>query len=194
MSPQREKTEMSPAAAPVSARAGERGSAYIMALLVLVVLTIAGLSLVYITQTEMEIGANERTLQRTLYEADSGIAIATARVLVTNEHRSATFDLAEETASPILNIKNRVELSSVVPLNDTPCNLCEVNNAGTYNERAYRRINHVITVRATRVGGADEKPLGQRIVSSMIEVQPWKSVPEAYAAVGNPDEMKKIKF
>lgn len=175
-------------------RSGEQGSAYIIALLVLVVLTIAGLSLVFITQTEVEIGANERTLQRTLYEADSGIAIATARVLVTNEHRSTTFDLDEESASPVLNLKNRVELSAVVPLNDAPCNLCEINNAGTYNERAFRRVNHVVTVRATRLGGAAEKPLGQKIVSSMIEVQPWKSVPEAYAAVGDPDEMKKIKF
>jgi len=179
---------------PPHARAGEQGSAYIIALLVLVVLTIVGLSLVFITQTEVEIGANERTLQRTLYEADSGIAIATARVLVTNEHRSVTLDLPEESASPVLNIKNRVELSSVVPLNDAPCNLCEINNAGTYNERAFRRINHVVTIRATRLGGASEKQLGQKIVSSMIELQPWKSVPEAYAAVGNPDEMKKIKF
>lgn len=176
----------------VRRRSGEEGSAYVIALLVLVVLTIAGLSLVFVTQTEMEIGANERTVQRTLYEADSGIAIATARVLVTNEHRSATFDLEEESASPILGIKNRVELSAVVPLNEAPCNLCEINNAGTYNERAYRRINHVVTVRSTRLGGG--RVLGQKVVSSMVEVQPWKSVPEAYAAIGDPAEMKKIRF
>ncbi|MBV8202862.1 MAG: hypothetical protein JOZ15_19775, partial [Acidobacteria bacterium] len=57
---------------------GERGSAFIVALLVLVVLTIAGLALTLMTQTEMRIGANEREANRTFYASDSGIQVSTA--------------------------------------------------------------------------------------------------------------------
>jgi Tfp pilus assembly protein PilX len=61
------------------ARRGERGSAFTVALLVLLVLTVAGLALTLITQTEVRIGSNERTTTRTLYAADSGIEFAVAR-------------------------------------------------------------------------------------------------------------------
>ena len=76
-------------------RPAERGSAYLVALLVLVLLTIIGLSLSLITQTEMQIGANERLIERSFYVADSGISLATARTLVTrrpawSEPRSST--------------------------------------------------------------------------------------------------------
>jgi Tfp pilus assembly protein PilX len=60
-------------------RRGERGSAFAVALLVLLVLTVAGLALTLITQTEVRIGSNERTTTRTLYAADSGIEYSTAR-------------------------------------------------------------------------------------------------------------------
>src|SRR6185503_10975606 len=58
----------------VRRRAGEAGSAYIIALLALVVLSILGLGLALITQTEMQVGAGEMTYQRLLYSADSGTA------------------------------------------------------------------------------------------------------------------------
>ena len=170
----------------------EAGSAYLIVLLVLVVLTILGLSLVLITNSEMEIGANERSIQRAFYEADSGVAVGAARLLVANEHRGTTMDLDEPGA--ILNFKTRLELAPVVPLADAPCNLCEINNAGTYNERAYRRINNIITSKATRLTSTDPTPLSQKVVSSVLEVQPWRSSPEDYAAISDPAELAKIKF
>jgi PilX N-terminal len=176
-----------PAAAP-----REAGSAYLIVLMVLVVLTILGLSLVLITKSEMEVGSNERSIQRVFYEADSGVAIGAARLLVSNDHRAATFDLDEPGA--ILNFKSHIELAPVVPLADAPCNLCEINNAGTYNERAYRRINNVITSQATRRTATDSSVLSQKVVSSMLDVQPWKSSPDDYSAIGDPAELAKVKF
>ena len=50
----------------------QSGSAYLAALLAMVVLSIIGLSLAFITQNEMLIGANQRTVTRVLYDADAG--------------------------------------------------------------------------------------------------------------------------
>jgi hypothetical protein len=62
----------------------EAGSAYIMALLVLVVLSVMGLALALVSQTELQIGANELTVHRVLYGADSGIDQNLARYLTSN--------------------------------------------------------------------------------------------------------------
>lgn len=176
----------------------ESGSAYMMALLVLVVLTILGLALVLVTQSEMSIGSNELTLQRTFYEAESGVAIATARVLVNNDYRAATFELDEPGAGPLgaslLGFKSEIHLAPVVPLSDAPCNLCEINNAGTYNEKAYRNINNVITSTATRRTALDPTPLAQKTVSAMVQVQPWKSTPESYAGIVDPTHLGEVKY
>ena len=170
----------------------EAGSAYLIVLLVLVVLTILGLSLVLITKSEMEVGANERGIQRVFYDADSGVAIAAARLLVANDHRATTVTLDE--AGAVLNFKSRIDLAPVVPLADAPCNLCEINNAGTYNERAYRRINNLINSRATRVTTDEPNPLGHKLISTMLEIQPWKSSPEDYAALTDSEALAKMKF
>lgn len=179
-------------ASPAPAARREAGSAYMIVLLVLVVLTILGLSLVLITKSEMEIGSNERTIQRTFYEADSGVAAAVVRLLVSNDHRAVT--LQHDEAGAVLGFQTKIDLAAVVPLTDAPCNLCEINNAGTYNERAYRRIANLINSRATRVNPAVTEPLGHKLISTMIEVQPWKSSPSDYVALTEPEALQKIKF
>ena len=65
---------------PVRSR-GEAGSAYIVVLLVLVILTIFGIALSLITQTESQVGSNERTLNRVFYAADAGIELAIAQAV-----------------------------------------------------------------------------------------------------------------
>lgn len=169
----------------------EGGSAYVIALLVLLILSAVGLSLVFITQTEMEIGANERGIQRVFYAADGGMAIATARVLVANDYRPAVFDLPEPGAT--LAIRNVLDLAAVVPLYDAPCNLCEINNAGTYQEKAYRKINNAITVRAERRAGRNGRQLGAKTIAAMLELQPWKAPVEAYLAIGDEDQLAKVR-
>ena len=181
-----------PIAQPLShpaRRRAESGSAYILALLTLLVVSVLGLSLVYITQTEMEIGSNERTLEKTFYAADSGLAIAAARVLVTSDHRSQLIDVKEPGSA--LNVRQVIEIAPAVPIYDAPCNLCEINNSGTYQDKAYRKINNALTVRASRVVGT--RTTASKTVASMLELQPWKSPVEAYLAIGDPSQLAKIR-
>jgi len=174
-------------------RAGERGSAYIIALLALVILSVLGLALVFISQTEMEIGSNERSIERAFYAGESGVALASARVLVANDHRPALFDL-DEPGATLAAFRQRIDLAPVVPLYDAACNLCEINNVGTYQDRnAYRKVNNAITVRASRTIGRGGRSVAQRTIASMLELQPWKAPLEAYLSIGDPQQLAKVR-
>lgn len=171
----------------------QAGSAYIAALLVLVVLTVIGLSLALITQSEMQIGANERVQQRMFYAANSGIAASTARALTNADHSSTTYSLGD-VGSSIAGLGFEVEVSPFLPILDSPCNLCEINQVGTYNERSFRAINHAVTAVAIRRRGATGPTLAQKTLSTMVEVQPWRQTPEALEALNDPDELAKLRF
>lgn len=192
---------MQPSEPTVDPRRGERGSAYVAVLVVLVVLTIFGLALALITQTEMQVGSNEKTISRVFYVADSGIELATARALVTSDHRSRDYLMTDSGVSLVegkIQLGTQVSVSPFYPIYDAPCNLCEINNAGAYNERAFRKINHAVTVDAARFAtvdkGSNRTPVARKTLSAMVEIQPWKATPEAYAAITDPAELARIKF
>jgi Tfp pilus assembly protein PilX len=187
--------------APVPTSQGETGSAYIVVLLVLVVLAIFGIALSLITQTESQVGSNERTLNRVFYAANSGIERAIARALVAAEHDPQTFFLTDSGASFTggkLELGTQVEVSAFHPINVTACNLCEINNVGTYADKAYYKVNHAVTSRATRFAtlnaGGTRTPLAQKTVSAMIEFQPFRASVSALASSKDPAELEKIKF
>lgn len=171
---------------------GEAGSAYVAALLVLVVLTLVGLTLALITQSERQIGANERVQQRLFYAANSGIAASTARALTNADYSSTTYALGDP-GSAIAGLGFEVEVSPFFPILDSPCHLCEINQVGAYNERSFRAINHAVTSIALRRRGTSA-PLAQKTLSAMVEVQPWRQTPEAFEALTQPDELAKLKF
>ena len=173
---------------------GESGSAYLVALLALVVLTIIGLSLTLVTQTEMQVGSVERTVKRVFYAADAGISEATARALTDADYKAHTFETSEPDANPLLNQRESVDVSPFYPILDAPCNLCEINNLGLYSTNAYRAINHAVSGTATRLATTNNDPFGRKTLSTMVEVQPWQSTPEAYLVIDSPDELAKIKF
>ena len=110
----------------------EEGSAYLIALLTLVVLTIVGLSLALITQTEMQIGANERTIQKVFYAADAGVAGSVVKALAGFDYQARTITLDDTEGLASLNLHHQVETSPFFPILESPCNLCSVNNAGEY--------------------------------------------------------------
>jgi len=56
-------------------RNGERGSVFIVALLALVMLTVIGLSLALVTETEMLLGGNEKIITETFYAAEMGVNV-----------------------------------------------------------------------------------------------------------------------
>jgi type IV pilus assembly PilX-like protein len=166
------------------ARARQGGSAYIIALLVLVVLTALGLTLSLVTQTEMHIGANERVVQRHFYAADSGVASSTARALVINDYSEQIYTIP---GSGPLQLDSKVDVSPYYPILRAPCNLCEINDPGMYGEKQYFKVNHGLT----STGGSKQ---GAQTVSAMVELQPHEDVPESHLALQDPAQLARIKF
>jgi Tfp pilus assembly protein PilX len=157
-------------------RSGENGSAYILVLLVLVILTMVGIALTFVTQTEVQLGANERSINRTFYAAHSGVHVAVARVLVDRNYAPATFTLnsteqdnAVATPTSDASFQDVVQIQPVVAVHDTPCNYCQVNVGKTFSY-----VTHAVSVTATRTGtgGATEVQLASQRVMSMVGIQP----------------------
>lgn len=173
----------------------ESGSAYIISLLALILLTIVGLSLTVVTQAELQIGANESQANRVFYAAESGISHSTARALTNADYASATLEVDEPYGNPLISPRYQIATSAFLPILDSPCNLCEINNVGSYADRAYRKVNHAVAVQGQRVAGANDSPLAQKAISSMLEAQPWRiSPPEALLVLDDPVELAKIRF
>jgi hypothetical protein len=72
--------------------------------------------------------------------------------------------------------------------------LWEINDSGRYTERSFRKINHAVTAVATRYSGSNPQPLAQKALTAMVEVQPWKVMPEAYKPINDPVQLARIKF
>lgn len=186
-----------PLAAPTRGRrAAREGSAYIVVLLVLAVLTVIGLALVMVAQTEMQIGTNERVATRTLYAADAGIGVAVARVLVNNDHTATTVVLREGVTAGALNAGQRLELSPFHPILDAPCNLCSINQGQDFLE-----VNHAVAVTSSRVfwrgdePGDDAPRQASKTLGVMIEIQPWQMTSESVESLNlDADELKQIRF
>ncbi|MDP9119918.1 MAG: hypothetical protein M3O15_00875 [Acidobacteriota bacterium] len=164
-------------------RRGETGSAYIIALLVLVVLTIVGLTLTLITQSEVRQGANERSINRALYASDSGIAVAVAKVLVSNDYTPTTFKLnttlQDTGASPTITFADQITVTPLVPIADAPCNLCQINQGNDYY-----MINHAGNTDSVRngLGAATPQPIADKTLGVMIALQPWQHSASSLAA------------
>jgi len=193
MSP-REDLLPTPATPARSHSSAEAGSAYLVAILALVVLTILGISLALITQTEMQIGANEKMIERAFYAADSGIALSTARTLV--ERRGAWSDVYEipDPEGYGLRLEHLVDVSPFFPIATAPCNLCDISNAGQYGSKNYQRTNHAVTSTAVRRVPGTQNPLAERSLAAMTEFQPWELLPDQLLAVIDQDQLAKIKY
>ncbi len=177
----RPRTPESPVAAP---RSSEAGSAYLIALLALVVLTIIGLSLALVTQTEMQIGANERTIERTFYSADSGIALSTANTLVAHSPAWSQVYKLPDPPGPGLQLESEVDVSPFLPISSGWCNLCDIKRFGEQGPAPYQKVNHSVTSTAIRrIPGDNQVSLAERSLTAMVEFQPWQPSNESLAAV-----------
>lgn len=168
------------------------GSAYLITLLALVVMTMLALSLSLVTQSELLIGSNERTVQRVFYAADAGIAIATANALVAADYSSKIITLAEP--GSLLGIEYELDLSPFYPLLNAPCNLCQINDAGQYGTKQFFKNDYAVTSIATRKDAADIAVLAQKTISAVVEIQPQDLPVSAMEALGDPVELAKIKL
>jgi hypothetical protein len=155
----------------------QEGSVYLIVILVLLVLTIVGLALAITTQSEMRIGANEELSRETFYSADTGVGISTAKALILPDLRSVDLDLVVPSGDPDLQLRDRLEMSAFTPIQDGPCNLCQINQ-----DSPFFKINHFVASSSTRIGwkGAPDDPpdqpipLAQERISVMVAFQPWR--------------------
>lgn len=174
----------------------EAGSAYIVTLLALVVLTILALSLSLVTQTEVQVGANERTVNRTFYAADSGLGIAAAEALSSGRYTGMTVLLNRITVGNA-HIADRVTITSFVPILTTRCDWCPANANGVPK---FWKVNHAVTATSQRLSWkgsddptADANLLGQKTLSAMFEFQPWPT-PPVESIPTDPAALAQIKF
>jgi Tfp pilus assembly protein PilX len=168
-------------ASPIRAtgKPGEAGSAYIAVLLVLVVLTILALAISLITQTETQIGSNERTVNRVFYAADAGTQAGLAQVLVSRDFRGHTY-LLTDTGLQLIDAKlqygTQVTVSDFSKVQEGPCNLCEINQAGTYGGKEYTKSTYAFTSTASRFAtinmGTAKTPLAQETIEAMFQIHP----------------------
>ena len=181
---------------PRPAPRAETGSAYLIVISALAVLSLIGLMLIAVTQTEVAIGSSERNTNRTFYAADSGFAVATARALASGAYDPVSFTVPDSVSGSQISSSNRVSLSPFCPINDQPCNLCDINDAGAYSDHSYRKINHAETTTATRVAVplanllAPPTTVAQKQLTSMFDIQPMKASTDAYAACTDPTQIK----
>jgi hypothetical protein len=178
----------------------QAGSAYIIALLVLIVLTVVGLALTLITQTEVQIGATERSANRSFYASDSGPQIALAGTL--NKHWDQNIKLEVNTtqqdtgsaSEPSTYFADELTVTPLVQINSQPCNICDVADP----QYSYKYVMHAVTGTSTRTGfiGTSPAPLVQKTIATMYGLEPWQaSVFQAQSNDTTKDEtLQKIKF
>lgn len=168
-------------------KSAEGGSAYVVTLLVLFVLTIVGLSLTLVTQTEMLVGSQDRTTQRVFYSSDAGLQAQLAATLATLRQRELNYEVVAN------GLRDRVEVSIPVPLDEQPCYLCELNED---EDPPFMRVPFAITSEASRVGvdagGNPEQVLARQTVSVMVEFTP---IQESSIVFVLPEEqVQKVRF
>lgn len=169
-------------APPVRTSTPESGSAYVVALLALVMLSILGLALAVVTHTESLLGNNERNMERTLAAADVGINVAVAKALVVPDNRPFRLDLADPVgAGSLVTARQEVRVAPLTPLTIAPCDLCMVNQGSEFF-----RVDHGLQVDVERrvAAGAEARTLARTGVSSMVDFQPWRPTIEAFAGTG----------
>ncbi len=151
-------------------QSSEAGSAYLATLLVLVVLTVLGLSLAVITQTEVLIGGSEKQAARQLFSAGSGIELAATYELVNRD--SAAHDMRLRTRNENM-LGNNSEITDVVctspflQIHTSVCNLCAMNQ-----DTDYFAVQYAVTANALRRSDAT---LGSRkAVGAVVAFEPFQ--------------------
>jgi Tfp pilus assembly protein PilX len=147
----------------------ESGSAYILVLMVLLVLTLLGLVLAFITQSEVEMGANERSINRVFYGAEGGISAEVTNLLIANDHSAQDLTFMDPGST---TLGTQVVIPVAQDVNTGPCNLCEINQGSDF-----QAITHGIQATATRFsldGGGTKTVLGTKNLELMVECQPCR--------------------
>jgi hypothetical protein len=157
-------------------RRGEAGSAYIIALLVLVVLTIIGLGLTLVTQSEVQIGANERTANRSFYASDSGHSLAIMGTLRRHWDKNMTVHLnttkQDTGSSASTTFSDEITITPLIQISSQFSAVTDITSG-------YSRVTHVVNSTSTRTGlagsGGSTVPFSQKTVGTTVSLDPWQT-------------------
>lgn len=199
-------------ALPRSAPRHEAGSAYLIAIMVMLLLTVIGLSLATVSSTESLIGANERMIQQTLFAADAGLHFAASRLLILDDRSSSERDLIvlndhadpdddEPTYGDDPDVRTEFLVDQVNIRLDAPCNLCPNEATEGYGAAEWvRRMFYVVSVgrraaitnltdpeRVSRPGDdeavVEQQYAARRTVNTLLDVMPVQGGAGPYEAV-----------
>jgi Tfp pilus assembly protein PilX len=167
-------------------RRSEAGSAYLMVLMLLVVLTIIGLSLSVITQTEVIIGGSEKQSTRQLYAAGSAVHLASAYELVSRDstvHDMVLQQRKERMFGDDVTIGDRICTTPYLQVHTAVCNLCMLNQ-----DNEYFAVQNAVTASALRHGGSN---LGARhTIGALVAFEPYQRSPVS-AQVTSEERLKE---
>jgi hypothetical protein len=158
-----------PAATRPSLRS-EEGSAYLAVLMLLVVLTILGLSLSVITQTEVIIGGSERQTTRQIFNATSAIHLSSVHEFVSRNPHGRMILLARRDQNffgDATTLGDRVCTTPYFQIHAGPCNLCTMNQ-----DTNFFAVQNAVTANALRHG--DDALAARQQVGAVIAVEPWE--------------------
>lgn len=152
------------------ARSPSRGSAYVLVLGCLVVLTTLGMALVRVGQSERKMGESEYFGQQALNAAESGLAVATARLLAGLGALEVGVAFGSETVGSSRR-ESRFELEAPEALSFRQCHACleSVDQLGKADYRLASAGEFVVL----DVEGLRVKRLGRATVSATLTLQPW---------------------
>ncbi|NJL27787.1 MAG: hypothetical protein HC897_07765 [Thermoanaerobaculia bacterium] len=165
-----------------------RGSAMTLVLMVMLILTAMGLTLVLITEGEMQSGGYEKTITRVFYAAETGIGVGTARILVTRNCKPTAFALNDVQLGPDSRLGYRVELPKTDVLLQVPCNFCPANE----DQAQLYRVVYLMSSDAQRIGWDGSTtlppegvtPQAEKLIVSSIDIQPIDDPPTDCAPTG----------
>lgn len=159
----------------------EAGSAYLATLLVLVVLTILGLSLAVITQTEVLIGGSEKQATRQLFAAGSGVELAAVHELVSRDsasHRMRIGRRTERILGKDVVIGDDICSTPYLQIHTGVCNLCAMNQ-----DTEYAAVQYGVTVTALRRG--DNSLGAAKSIGAIVAFEPWQKNFSGYQLGGD---------
>jgi hypothetical protein len=174
--------EVKPMRSALTSRRGQSGNAYIVTVMVMIIVTLLGLSLGAVTQTEMLIGSRERNNQRVFFLAESGLNIAVSRFMVTTEQDAArlewdlppAYDLSGEGGFAGISMKGVSRLAPVPVVWSNYCQLCCAGSLEYTTDCDPEARRYVFTVRSS-MRSASGQILAERRVSSLLDIMPWDS-------------------
>lgn len=153
-----------------------RASSLVFVLFALLLLTGMGLTLLTMTEGEMLMGNNSLLRERTQLEAENGVHIAAARKVVENESRAVELMLPDPVGGRASqHMVNVIEVEPVSVVAERPCNFCELNNSGTYNEKSFRAVTHDIQSDGVRRGKNQTAEAARQRIALDLQLEPWKT-------------------